>query len=183
MPETTAIMQKESYPYRYPRVPIQRRIYAFLVDFLVVWLVSALVGIAIFQFIAFLAAWWGLRVYAVRRYQGQSLGRWAFDVEIIDGKRAKLPRLEVLTKRELTLGAIALLGVIGLQYGLPNVLTAIILTAPLFVNLVIAVGDEENQQGVHDRLVDTVIVPSRRGYSLDIRIRRWVDQISDRMRQ
>ncbi|QDZ40526.1 RDD family protein [Euhalothece natronophila Z-M001] len=183
MSETTTIMPKESYPYRYPRVPIQRRVYAFLLDFFAVWLVSALVGIPIFQFIAFIVGWWGLRVYAVSRYKGQSLGRWAFDVEIINGRRAKLPNIEDLTKRELVLGATALLGMIGLQYGLPNVLTAMILNAPLFANLIIAIGDEEHQQGFHERFVDTVIVPSRRGYSLDIRIRRWVDEISDRMRQ
>jgi len=52
----------------------------------------------------------------------------------------------------------------------------------MLVDLVVAIGDEENQQAIHDRFFDTVIVPSRRGYSLDIRIRRWVDLLLDRMR-
>ncbi|AFZ50062.1 hypothetical protein Dacsa_1368 [Dactylococcopsis salina PCC 8305] len=183
MKETTAIMSKEPLPRRYPRAPIQRRIYAFLLDFAAVWFVSALVGVALLQLIVFIAAWWGLRVFAVTRYKGQSLGRWAFDLQIIDGRRGRLPDVTVLTKREGAISVIAFLGLVGLQYGFPNVLSVLILISPLLVELVVAIGDEDNQQAIHDRFFDTVIVPSRRGYSLDIRIRRWVDLLMDRMRQ
>lgn len=183
MEETTALMAKEPLPRRYPRVPIQRRIYAFLVDFVTVWFLSALVGIPFLQLIVFVLAWLGLRVYAVSRFKGQSLGRWAFDIQIIDGRRGRLPDVMVLTKREGAISVIAFLGLVGLQYGFPNLLSVAILVSPLFINLVVAIGDEENQQAIHDRFFDTVIVPSRRGYSLDIRIRRWVDLIIDRVRQ
>lgn len=175
-------MEKQGLPRRYPRAPIQRRIYAFLLDFGVAWFISALVGVALLQVIAFVGAWWGLRVFAVSRFKGQSLGKWAFDLQIIDGRRGRLPDVTVLTKREGSLSLIAFLGLVGLQYGFPNFLSVTILVSPLIVNLVVALGDEENQQGIHDRFFDTVIVPSRRGYSLDLRIRRWVDLIIDRMR-
>ncbi len=180
--ETTALMSKEPLPYRYPRVPIQRRIYAFLLDFVTAWFVSALVGVALFQFIVFVLAWWGLRVFAVTRFRGQSLGRWAFDMLIIEGRRGRVPDVTVLTKREGAISLIAFLGLVGLQYGLPNVLSFAILASPLLINLVVAAGDEENQQAIHDRFFDTVIVPSKRGYSLDLRIRRWVDLLLDRVR-
>lgn len=176
-------MSKEPLPRRYPRAPIQRRIYAFLLDFATAWFVSALVGVALLQLITFIIAWWALRVFAVTRYQGQSLGRWAFDLQIIDGRRGRAPDVTILTKREGGISVIALLGLVGLQYGFPNFLSVAILVSPLIIDLVVAIGDEENQQAIHDRFLDTVIVPSRRGYSLDLRIRRWVDQIRDRMRQ
>ncbi|AFZ42974.1 RDD domain containing protein [Halothece sp. PCC 7418] len=175
-------MFKEPLPYRYPRVPIQRRIYAFLLDFAVAWFVSALVGVALFQFIVFVAVWYGLRVFGASRFKGQSLGRWAFDLQIIDGRRGRLPDVMSLTKREGGLSLIAFLGLVGLQYGFPNFLSITILISPLLVDLVVAIGDEENQQAIHDRFFDTVVVPSRRGYSLDLRIRRWVDLLMDRMR-
>jgi uncharacterized RDD family membrane protein YckC len=182
MEETTALMAKEPLPRRYPRVPIQRRIYAFLVDFVTVWFLSALAAIPFLQLIVFVLAWLGLRVYAVSRFKGQSLGRWAFDIQIIDGRRGRVPDVMVLTKREGAISVIAFLGLAGLQYGFPNLLSVAILVSPLFINLVVAIGDEENQQAIHDRFFDTVIVPSRRGYSLDIRIRRWVDLLIDRVR-
>lgn len=182
MEETTALMSKDPLPRRYPRVPIQRRIYAFLVDFATAWFISALVGVPLIQFIVFIAAWWGLRVFGPSRFQGQSLGRWAFDLQIIDGRRGRLPDVMLLTKREGGLSLIAFLGLVGLQYGFPNFLSITILISPLLVDLVVAIGDEENQQAIHDRFFDTVIVPSRRGYSLDLRIRRWVDLLMDRMR-
>jgi uncharacterized RDD family membrane protein YckC len=183
MEETTALMSKEAFPRRYPRVPIQRRIYAFIVDFVTAWFISALVGIPFLQLIMFVVAWLGLRVFAVSRFKGQSLGRWAFDIEIIDGKRGRLPDVTVLSKREGAVSIIAFLGVAGLQYGFPNFLSITLLVSPLIVDLVVAIGDEENQQAIHDRFFGTVIVPSRRGYSLDLRIRRWVDNLMDRMRQ
>lgn len=182
MEKTTALMAKDPLPRRYPRVPIQRRIYAFLVDFATTWLISALVGIPLLQLIMFVVAWLGLRVFAVSRFKGQSLGRWAFDIEIIDGRRGRLPDTTVLTKREGVLSVIAFLGLVGLQYGFPNFLSIAILVSPLLINLIVAIGDEENQQAIYDRFFDTVIVPSRRGYSLDIRIRRWVDLLIDRVR-
>ncbi len=182
MQEMTALMSREPLPRRYPRVPIQRRIYAFLLDFTAAWFVSALVGVAILQLIVFVAAWWGLRVFGASRFKGQSLGRWAFDIQIIDGRRGRLPDTMLLIKREGGLSLIAFLGLVGLQYGFPNFLSITLLISPLLVDLVVAIGDEENQQAIHDRFFDTVIVPSRRGYSLDLRIRRWVDFLIDRMR-
>jgi uncharacterized RDD family membrane protein YckC len=182
MEKTTALMSKEPLPRRYPRVPIQRRIYAFLLDFAVAWFVSALVGVALLQLIVFVAAWWGLRVFGASRFKGQSLGRWAFDIQIIDGRRGRFPDVTLLTKREGGLSLIAFMGLVGLQYGFPNFLSIILLLSPMLVDLVVAIGDEENQQAIHDRFFDTVIVPSRRGYSLDLRIRRWVDLFLDRVR-
>jgi len=183
MEKTTALMSKEPFPRHYPRVPIQRRIYAFIVDFVTAWFISALVGIPFLQLIMFVAAWLGLRVFAVSRFKGQSLGRWAFDIEIIDGRRGRLPDVTVLIKREGAVSLIAFLGLVGLQYGFPNFLSIALLVSPLLVDLVVAIGDEEHQQAIHDRFFDTIIVPSRRGYSLDLRIRRWVDDLMDRMRQ
>jgi len=175
-------MSKEPLPCRYPRAAIQRRIYAFLVDFATVWFISSFMGNWFLAFIVFIPAWLALRGYVVYQFRGQSLGRWAFDIQVIDGRRSCLPDFELLIKRELAVGSTAALAMLGLQYGLPNVINFSIFIAPMVADLVVAIADQENQQAFHDQYFDTVIVPSRRGYSLDIRIRRWVDKLIDRVR-
>lgn len=175
-------MASKPLPRRYPLVPIQRRIYAFLVDFVTVWFFSGLIGFGLLQFIVFIVTWLILRVYVVYQFRGQSLGRWAFDMVLIDGQRSRLPDLELLSKREGVVSVIAALAMVGVQYGLPNLISLFICLSPSVADLVVALGDQENQQALHDQFFRTVIVPSRRGYSLDLRIRNWVDEFLNRVR-
>jgi hypothetical protein len=72
---------------------------------------------------------------------------------------------------------------IGLNYGLPNVLSLLLLISPLVADFVVAVADEQRQQAFHDRIVNTVVVPTKQGFSLDVRIRKTFDQLRDRMRK
>lgn len=170
-------------PRRYPKAPIERRIYAFLLDFITVWLVSSLAGIFFFQLVFFLVAWFGVRVVAAYRFQGQSLGHWAFNLTVIEARRGRVPDLITFVKRESIVGGGAFLAMVGLNYGLPNFLTLLILISPLVVDLVVAIGDEQYQQSLHDRVIATVVVPAKRGFSLDLRVRRLVDRVRDRVRK
>ncbi|PSO77404.1 MAG: hypothetical protein BRC44_13505 [Cyanobacteria bacterium QS_4_48_99] len=174
---------EQSAAKRFPKVPIQRRAYAFLIDFATVWVVSSLVGIVTFQLLVFLIGWLGLRVFAVSKYKGQSLGSWAFDMKVIDARFNKIPDLTTLSKREGITGVGAFLAMIGLNYGLPNVLSLLLLISPLVADFVVAVADEQRQQAFHDRIVNTVVVPTKQGFSLDVRIRKTFDQLRDRMRK
>lgn len=166
---------------RVPKVPLDRRSYAFGIDFLTVFLISfpfkaATVGISISQLIVFVLAWLGLRVILVTKNQGQSLGRWAMDLKVVDAKFRKTPGLFELSKREGTLGCFALLAVIGLEIGLWNGISLLLLASPLGVDCGLAFSDTQLRQALHDRIANTLVVPTRRGYSLDLRAKRFLTQ-------
>lgn len=169
---------------RLPRVPIDRRAWAFLIDFITVWLITSLVGNNILQLPVFIIAWLGLRVLVVDRNQGQSLGRWALDMKIIDARFPnKIPNLVSLGKREGVLGFAAFLAMIGLNIGLTNALSMLLFVSPLLFDCGAAIADEQLNQAFHDRFAETIIIQSRRGFSLDLRCKKIVAEIKRSMRK
>lgn len=170
---------------RFPKVPIERRAAAFFIDFVGVWLVSALLGFNVFllQVLVFMLAWMALRVVMVSRNQGQSLGRWALDMKVFDAKFSKIPGLVTLAKREGILGFCALLAAIGLNIGLANAISMLLLITPLAVACGSALADEEAQQGFHDRFAETIVIQTRRGFSLDLRLKRLFAQVRRHMQK
>ncbi len=165
---------------RFPKVPIERRVAAFGIDFVGVWLVSSFITSILFQSLVFLVLWLVLRVVLVSSNQGQSLGRWALDMKVLDAK-GKIPGLLTLAKREGILGFCALLAMIGLSIGLANGISLLLLISPLAVECGVAFADPEAQQAFHDRIAKTVIIQSRRGFSLDLRLKRLFAQVRQRM--
>ncbi|AKG22790.1 RDD family protein [Calothrix sp. 336/3] len=164
---------------KYPRVQIGRRAMALGIDFLGTWLLSSLlatgdVGIQFLQILVFIFAWLGFRVLLVYSNQGQSLGKWAFDIKVLESERGRVPDLPTLLKREAIVGASALLVAIAWNNILRNP-TAILLMLPLAIDCGAAVSDTQFRQALHDRYAGTMIVSSRRGYSLDIKVKRLVE--------
>jgi uncharacterized RDD family membrane protein YckC len=168
---------------RFPKVPLERRAWAFLIDFVTVWLISSLgVGLLV-QWLIFIVTWFCLRVVVVDRNHGQSLGRWALDMKLLDARCNKIPRFSDLIKREAILGSLALLAMIGLNINFRNALSMIILISPLLADAFTAAADEEFNQAFHDRLAETLVIQSRRGFSLDLRLKKIVAQIRQNMRK
>jgi uncharacterized RDD family membrane protein YckC len=161
---------------RFPKVPIERRTAAFVIDFLGVWLVSSFVPSMLFQMLVFMLLWLGLRVLMVSSNQGQSLGRWALDIKVLDAK-GKIPGLITLAKREGIVGFCALLAMIGLRIGLANGISLLLLISPLAADCGVAFADAEAQQAFHDRIAKTFIIQSRRGFSLDLRLKKLFAQV------
>lgn len=174
-------MSIEPVHARFPKVPIERRTAAFAIDFLGVWLASSLVVGLWFKGLVFIILWLVLRVFVVSSNQGQSLGRWALDMKVLDAKYAKIPSLSALAKREGMLGGLALLAMIGLTIGLTNPISLLLLIAPLAGDCGLALSDPEAQQAFHDRIATTLIIQTRRGFSLDIRLKRLVAQVRRNM--
>ena len=169
---------------RLPRVPLDRRAWAFLIDFVTVWIISSLAGNSLLQLPVFILAWLGLRVLVVDKNQGQSLGRWALDMKIIDARfQERIPSLVSLAKREGVVGFGAFLAMVGLNIGLANALSMLLLVSPLLVDCAAAIGDEQLNQAFHDRFAFTRIVSSRRGFSLDLRCKKIVAEIKRSMRK
>lgn len=166
---------------RFPRVPISRRIAAFAIDVLVIGLLSLLFGRQAF-IVMFILLWLALRVVVVAQNKGQSLGRWAFDIKVINPKYRAVPGLLELTKREAMTGIGAALAWIGLINLSPTNGLLLVLPIPLLVDCGLAFTDDEYRQTFHDRIAQTIVIQTRRGYSLDIKLRRLFAQAGRRMK-
>ncbi|AFY48211.1 hypothetical protein Nos7524_2369 [Nostoc sp. PCC 7524] len=175
----------------YPKAEINRRGMALGLDFIVVWLVSSLlgsnqIGFQLIQILVFIFGWLILRVLLAYNNQGQSLGRWAFDLKVLEVQNGqvvgRIPQLQVLLKREAIIGFGAILVSIALSNIRANP-TVILLVIPLAIDCGAALSDTQMRQTLHDRYAGTFIVSSRRGYSLDIKIKRLVETLRRNVRR
>lgn len=166
----------------FPKVPLERRIGAFSIDFLAVWFLSSFFGA--FQWLIFLLAWLGMRVVLVDKNQGQSLGRWALDMKVLDFRYERMPDLTALAKREGIVGFAAMLAMYGFQDGLiKGLLYMLLLNIPLLVDCLAALVDGDFNQALHDRFTDTMIVPTQRGFSLDLRLKKIFAELRKNMQK
>lgn len=168
-----------------PRAPLARRVAAFCIDAGVIWLVSALLSNNWFLgTLVFLLFWLALRVFLVAKNQGQSLGRWAFNLKVMDARYQRTPGILELFKREGMLAlaaALAVRGVTGLTSGNAAVL---LLFLPLFLDWVVALVDTDRyQQAFHDQVSKTLVIGAMRGYSLDLKVRWLIDKTRKYMRR
>lgn len=159
-----------------PKAPPERRAYAFLVDFILVWLISSLVTNVFAEFLIFVLLWLVLRVIVVDKNQGQSLGRWAFDLKVVDAQLNRRPSLLNLAKREGIISIVAFLAMIGLKINFRNFISLLLFLTPIIVDGFTALTDEDYNQAFHDRMGNTIIVQTRRGYSLDLRLKKWTKE-------
>ncbi|WP_107667373.1 RDD family protein [Cyanothece sp. BG0011] len=156
---------------RFPKVPLDRRAYAFLLDFVTVWFLSSFFQ-GLVKDLVFLGIWLILRIIIVGKNKGQSLGSWAFDIKVIDLRFLRIPGLQALAKREAILGFAAMLAMVGLNINFKNGLSMLIFITPLIIDCGIAIGDEEYNQAFHDRVGNTIVIQTERGFSLDLRLKK-----------
>ncbi len=169
----------------YPKGDISRRVMALGIDFFGPWLLSSIVrtnqiGIQLAQIFVFIFAWIIFRVVIVYNNQGQSLGRWAFDLKILEVANGeivnRIPQFQTLLLRE----GIICLSSLFLSIFLANIIlnpAAVVLLLPLVIDGGAALSDTQMGQAFHDRFFKTVIGSSRRGYSLDIKVKRVVERV------
>ena len=169
---------------QYPKVPLDRRVGAFAIDFLSVWFISSFFASNLFfQWLVFLRGWLIMRVLIAEKNRGQSLGRWAFDIKVIDPRFNRLPELLALVKREMITGCGSALAIAGLQINVRNGLSMLLLLTPLAIDCSLALLDEANNLAGHDRISETFIVQTERGFSLDLRLKKILGQIQRSMRK
>ncbi|MEB3827159.1 RDD family protein [Phormidium sp. CCY1219] len=168
---------------RFPKVTIARRGAAFIIDYGVVALLSSLggdpnsPGMEFGQVVVFLLLWLGMRVLLVGRNQGQSLGSWALDMKVVDLRFGRTPLLQDLFKREAMTGIGAVLTAIGLSHLTPGHGAGMLLLLPLAIDCSAAATDPMRKQAFHDRLANTMVVATMRGFSLDIKAKKWYRQL------
>ncbi|MBD2314631.1 RDD family protein [Desertifilum sp. FACHB-1129] len=175
-------MQPELKYSRLPRVPLGRRVAAFAIDFFLVGIASSIVSGGMSR-ILFLLLWFGMRVFYVATNRGQSVGRYALDIKLVDARSIKIPLLTDLAKREGLLGIEAMLAWTGFVSLSPTSAWAILLMIPLAVDCGFAFADLDVREAFHDRIASTILLQSRRGYSLDLKVKLLLDQINMRMRK
>ncbi|MDJ0510421.1 MAG: RDD family protein [Crocosphaera sp.] len=166
---------------RFPKVPLDRRAYAFLLDFVTVWFLSSFFQ-GFIKDIVFVFIWLILRVIIVEKNKGQSLGGWAFDLKVIDLRFLRIPGLKELAKREGILGFAALLAMVGLNINFKNGLSMLIFITPLIMDCVLAIGDEEYNQAFHDKVGNTIVIQTKRGFSLDLRLKKLWKIIKEKIK-
>lgn len=166
-----------------PKPQFWRRACAFLLDFAIAWLVTAIISPNLFIHTFFLiVAWLGNRILFVGRNRGQSIGRWAFDMKLID-RRRRVPNLDMLLRREAMTAGEAVLLLWALYALFAGNSVSFLLVIPPIADAIAAWTDEANQQSFHDRYSYTFIASSRRGYSLDVKIQKWVELALRSMRK
>ena len=180
-------MRREPVLSRFPRAHMGRRAAAFGIDFVAIWLVSSLLSSGFIFNLVFLVSWLLLRVVLVSINQGQSLGRWALDIKVIDLQFGRVPGLLELLKREGVTGLGTLLVAIGLSLfaapGPERSSFGLVLFLPLVLDCGQALLDSERRQAFHDKWADTIAIATQRGYSLDLKLKKLFAQTSRRMRK
>jgi hypothetical protein len=167
---------------RFPRVPIERRIGAFAIDFVTIWFISSFFGRQ-GGWLVFLIGWSIARIAVVDRNQGQSLGRYALDMKVIDYRYNRVPDLITLAKREGIAGFAAMLASVGLQNLGNGGLGLLFLATPVLVDCLMALFDEDLDRAFHDRIAETIVIQTDRGYSLDIRLKKILVTIQRNVRR
>jgi len=161
---------------RLPRAKLWRRSAATSIDFVLAWFISVLLGgnQGLAEAIVFVVAWAGLRVFLPLRNQGQSPGHWAVDTKVVDEELGRVPLLGDLGRREGVSGGAALLALLALESLWTNPAGALLI-GPLVLDCGLAFADPMRQT-FHDRWGGTTVIGTRRGYSLDLKVKKLFAQ-------
>jgi uncharacterized RDD family membrane protein YckC len=156
-----------------------RRGAALVLDILVANGLSALVlSNDLAKLLLFLLFWLCLRIVFVVKNQGQSLGRWLLNIRVIDTRFNKTPGILELSKREGLLGIIVVLTLIGIRHLWSGNAGILLWTVPFVLDSGITLFDtKRHPQTIHDRVSHTIVIGCNRGYSLDVKLQKWMKQI------
>lgn len=168
-------MSSPLVPTRFPKIPLWRRSAAFGLDFGIAWILSLVGGVLAAPL--FLLSWFGLRVALVSRNHGQSPGRWAFNMALINERFDLTPNFFDLLKRESITGLGAVLLMLALTRIDPGRSWVLLWMLPLAADCSLAFAGPPKQQAFHDRVAHTLVVGTQRGYALDLRLQRWVRRL------
>jgi hypothetical protein len=95
---------------------------------------------------------------------------------VINLRLRRLPGILELSQREGILGGASYLAMMGLNINFRNGVTFLLLIAPLVADFALAIAEDNLNQAFHDRVAGTVVLSSKRGFSLDLRLKRiWLD--------
>ncbi|MCC3572516.1 MAG: RDD family protein [Microcoleus sp. PH2017_40_RAT_O_B] len=170
-----------------PKVSLGRRAGAFCIDVSAVGLPSLLLGTnSIVKAILFVLLWLIMRVATVRKNQGQSLGRWLLGMRVVDTKYQRTPGVQQLCKREALLGIFTASYLVGLSasahYNEYIGYRYVMLLMPLQFDAMLATisfNSTRFPQAWHDRLGQTIVVGTRRGYCLHLKVRKLLKKSAD----
>ena len=105
-------------------------------------------------------------------------------MRVVDTRFNRTPGFQELCKREGLLGIFTAIAILGLKAITSGNASILILLVPLGGDAIVAIGDTGRyRQTFHDRIGDTIIIGTPRGYSLDIKVRKLLDQVQRNVRR
>ncbi|MDX1978606.1 MAG: RDD family protein [Pseudanabaenaceae cyanobacterium bins.68] len=159
---------------RLPLASLSARIGGFVIDFfacyLLALLLKELLGWGIGAQFLFVPVWLSDRVL----FNGQSLGRWAMSLRVVNLNYGKPTGALLLLRRESLILVFLLLLLNSLDQN--GMITSLTLFAPLplVADLVFAAADTLKRQSVHDRLGESIVIFTRKGWQLDLKLTKWL---------
>ncbi|AFY70525.1 RDD domain containing protein [Thalassoporum mexicanum PCC 7367] len=130
-------------------------------------LLEALVGIDVVSSggeLIFCFVWLFGRVLVPTRTQGQSIGRWAMNLRVVDVEFGKTANVIALARREATILIAMLIWIASLDSLTGAVILALV---PVVVDIAPAFVDIDRRQALHDRIGGTIVINSRKGFELE----------------
>ena len=104
-------------------------------------------------------------------------------MKVIHYRFNRVPDLITLGKREGMTGFFAMLASFGLTINFNNGIVMLLLASPILVDCISAMFDEDLDRAFHDRLAETIVIQTARGYSLDIRLKKLLVTIRRNMQK
>lgn len=159
---------------RLPLASLSARIGGFVIDFLACYLLAQLVrellGWGGWVQLLFVPIWLGDRVL----FNGQSLGRWAMSLRVVNVNYGKPTGTLLLLRREALILGFLLVLINSLDQN--GMITSLTLFAPLplIADLVFAAADTLKRQTIHDRLGESIVIFTRKGLQLDLKLTKWL---------
>jgi uncharacterized RDD family membrane protein YckC len=166
-------MEFEPAYHRLQLAPLAPRNGAFLIDFLacfmLVQLLQEILGLkgGFLSQALFCLIWLGDRALIAGSTQGQSLGRWAMSLKVVNLNYGKPTGTLDLLKREGLI--LFFLLVIFNSLDPRGMITSLTIFAPipLIIDLAFAIADTTKGQALHDKLSDSITIFSKKGLQLD----------------
>jgi uncharacterized RDD family membrane protein YckC len=165
---------------RFSLAQMGQRVAASGIDIVVCLMLSsfleALVGIDVVSGageLIFCFVWLFNRVLVPTKNQGQSVGRWAMNLRVVDVEFGKTANVVALARREATVLIAMLIWIASLDSLTGAVILALI---PVVVDIAPAFVDIDRRQALHDKVGDTIVINSRKGFELERKLLSFFGQ-------
>jgi uncharacterized RDD family membrane protein YckC len=121
----------------------------------------------------FCFVWLFNRVLLPTKNQGQSVGRWAMNLRVVDMEFGNTANIAALVRREAAILIAMLIWISSLDSLTGAVILALV---PVVVDIAPAFVDIDRRQALHDKIGGTIVINSRKGFELEQKLLSFFGQ-------
>jgi uncharacterized RDD family membrane protein YckC len=139
-------------------------------------LLEALLGIDVVSGggeLIFCFVWLFNRVLLTTKNQGQSVGRWSMNLRVVDTEFGKTANVIALLRREAAILVAMIIWIASLDSLTGAVILALV---PIVIDIAPAFVDIDRRQAIHDKIGDTIVINSRKGFELERKLLSFFGQ-------